>query len=766
MYGRLSLPPRRSSGMLVAYGGCDPIFRRYVRRQIGNSFVEFKSAYSTSVFPSVLKGIFRTPPERAAVATAAGVKKPRNNSKKARSTAKLIDENPWSESLESALSGDLLPLSQTGFFQTIRRIRTPAKALRFFDWATNSGFAHSTHSYFRMIEILGKARHLNAARNFLLAIPRKTTDNNGAGVRLTDKLFNSLIRSYAGAGLFRESIKLFKLMKSYGISPSAFTFNTLFTILFGRGRLGMALQLFDEMLGTYGVKPDLCTFNVLIKGFCANSTTDTAFRMFNKMSVYNCEPDLITYNTLVNGLCRAGKVDIARNLVAGMRRKDPKLRPNVVTYTTLLRSYCGKRDLDTALDVLEEMVQNGVLPNDVTYNTMIQGLCESENISMIIKDVVLSAENKKGGFEPDTCTFNTLVNALCSRGNVAAALRCFERAKDSRVDPDSATYSILIRALCRSGEFSAAEELLDELLEKETLLRNRGCVPLCAAYNPIFEHLCSCGKTRKADGVLRRLMRRGVQDPPAFETLILGHCKEGSFSDGHKLLVLMLRRDFKPHVDVYLFLIDGLLQKHEAKLAFDTVLKMLRSDYLPRASIFHRILMELIRGGSANESAELMMLMLEKGVRLNINLSTDVVRLLFEKGSKSEALELVRCVYGRGYVINIDELVSSYLCKETKNSRLEQAYELLVFLLRNDETAGMSSSLCDTVLFRLCEGKMLSEAFGLYYELLEKDFQGPFNCLIDLRNGLESVGKLKEAEFVSKRIPRGEEEEVRPVVTV
>nr|AYM00573.1 pentatricopeptide repeat protein [Salvia miltiorrhiza] len=703
---------------------------------------QFQISYSTSHFPPTLKHLFSKPP----TAVANEVDAPPQNvnpvkSKKARTMSGLINTTPWSAHLSARLSA-LAPLSQTTFFQTLRRIKTPSKALRFFNWAQDSGFAHNHHSYFMMLEILGRARHLNPARNFLLSIPKKS----GNTVPLTDKFFNSLIRSYGDAGLLHESIKVFEAMKSMAVSPSAVTFNSLFLILLKRGRVGKAYQLYDEMLSTFGVKPDSCTFNVLIRGFCKNSMVDEAFRFFREMDKFECEPDLVTYNTILDGLCRAGKVDIARNVMDGMQKKCEDLRPNVVSYTTLVRGYCGKGEIEDALDMLREMVGKGIKPDHITYNTIIKGLCEAQKLDMVKEILGECQVVDDARFVPDSCTFNTILSAHCHRENLDEALKVFEKMKELEVEQDSATYSTLIRALCNKKSFDKAEELLDEVYEQEILVRDKGSTPLTASYNPIFKHLCENGRTKKAERVFRQLMRRGKMDPLAFETLILGHGREGAFEDGYKLVILMLRRDLVPSIKIYESLIDGLLRKGEASLALDTLERMLRSSHLPRTSVFHRVLMELNEKGCASESAELMMLMLNNEIRPNINLSTEAVRLLLEKRMKGRAFELVKSVYEKGFVVKMGQVIL-FLCKD---KQLLEASELLAFILKNDRDVDVE--VCVAVLTGLCEARKLSEAFGLYYELLEKGVELPLSCLEELRDAFEAQGMLKEAEFVAKRI--------------
>ncbi|PQP97495.1 putative helicase CHR10 isoform X1 [Prunus yedoensis var. nudiflora] len=347
----------------------------------------------------------------------------------------------------SLLSRQSLPLSKTTVHQTLHLIKTPHKALQFFKWVEVMGFSHNDQSYFLMLEILGRARNLNAARNLLFSIEKKS---NGA-VKLEDRFFNSLIRNYGRAGLFQESIKLFTTMKSLGVSPSVVSFNSLLSILLKKGRTNMAKNVYDEMLSMYGVTPDTYTFNILIRGFCMNSMVDEGYRFFKDMSGFRCDPDVITYNTLVDGLCRAGKVEIAHNVVKGMSKRSGDLTPNVVTYTTLIRGYCAKQEIDKALCILEEMTTRGLKPNGFTYNTLIKGLCEAQKLDKIKE--ILEGTMIGGEFTPDTCTFNTLMHSHCNAGNLDEALKVFAKMSELKVPPDSATYSVLICSLCQRGDY-------------------------------------------------------------------------------------------------------------------------------------------------------------------------------------------------------------------------------------------------------------------------------------------------------------------------
>ncbi|KAK9283563.1 hypothetical protein L1049_011811 [Liquidambar formosana] len=227
----------------------------------------------------------------------------------------------------------------------------------------------------------------------------------------------------------------------------------------------------------------------------------------------------------------------------------------------------------------------------------------------------------------------------------------------------------------------------------------------------------------------------------------MGHCGEGTFEAGYDLLVLMLRRNFVPDVETYKSLIDGLLQKGDPVLAQKTLEKMLKSSHLPTTSTFHTILEKLLKEGCAHESASFVRLMLERRIRQNIKLSTNTILQLFKNGLQDKAFEIVRLLYENGYSVNMEELIAS-LCLSKK---LSEACEMLLFCLEKHQSVDIDA--CSTVISGLCKIRRVSEAFGLYYELVEKGILQQMSCLENLRIALVADGRLTEAEFVSKRMP-------------
>ncbi|KAK4849319.1 hypothetical protein QYF36_023509 [Acer negundo] len=95
------------------------------------------------------------------------------------------------------------------------------------------------------------------------------------------------------------------------------------------------------------------------------------------------------------------------------------------------------------------------------------------------------------------------------------------------------------------------------------------------------------------------------------------------------------------------------------------------------------------------------------------------------------------------------EEVLGFHCQSRK---LLEAHKMLLFGL--EKLHSIDIHISNTVLKGLCKIHNFSKAFQLYYELVEKGVHQQLSCLEDLKNALESSGKRKEAEFVSKRIPK------------
>ncbi|CAL5060676.1 unnamed protein product [Urochloa decumbens] len=596
----------------------------------------------------------------------------------------------------------------------------------------------------RKLHHLLRSRDLRPALSYFRTLPSPFT-------LLPNHALNALLRALAAAGRVRAATSLFRSIPA----PTPHSFNSLLAALLRRGRRRAASALLAVFLRSRDASPDVTTLNTLLHGFSTTSprpSAPTLLKLFRFLpETYAFAPDAITYNSLLSALCRAGDLATACKLFEGIRVSEEGSKcgpfPNVVTYTTMIRAYCAKGLADEALALFKVMVANGVPPNRITYNTMVQGFCEAGRMELV-KEVF-----EMDSFKPDTCTFNTLMAVHCSEGRTEDAMKVFDQMTELHVRRDSASYSMVIRALCESGEFGRAEELVDEILEKEVLKKRGGSVPLIAAYNLVFVYFCGNGKTKKARMLFGQLLdRRSKVDFQAFKTLILGHCKEGNFEEAYDLVLSMLKRDLVPDSECYIAVMDGFMQKGRMKSAWEALHRMLNSGLRPSTSTFHSVLLGLLKkDGCAKEAADLIEIMLERKIRQNVDLSTNLIDVLFKSDLSDRAYKITKRLYDNGYYIKMEKLIAT-LCEDKK---FIDAAEFTLFSLQKHHEVGVA--VHSLVLDGLCMDGRASEAFQLFYELIENGSTTAVaapRSLVLLHHALEEAGKMKEADFVGKQMRR------------
>lgn len=134
----------------------------------------------------------------------------------------------------------------------------------------------------------------------------------------------------------------------------------------------------------------------------------------------------------------------------------------MLLYSSLLRTLtkCG-RDSD-ALDVLEEMVLNGICPDIQTISGLMHHFALNGDIKTVQK---LFAMVRQSGVQPDAYMFKVLIQAYCKRERAALAWRAFEDLRNLNLMPDAATKELLVKSLWKEGkrrEAASVEESCEE----------------------------------------------------------------------------------------------------------------------------------------------------------------------------------------------------------------------------------------------------------------------------------------------------------------
>ncbi|KAJ6980695.1 hypothetical protein NC653_024138 [Populus alba x Populus x berolinensis] len=405
------------------------------------------------------------------------------------------------------------------------------------------------------------------------------------GFELDEDMFVLLIDSYGKAGIVQESV------------------------IVRKGRYMMAKRFFNKMIDE-GIGPTRHTYNVLIWGFFLSMRLRTAVRFYEDMNVRGISPDVVTYNTMINGYYRHKRMEEAEKLFAEMKAKD--IAPTVISYTTMIKGYFAVDIINDGLRLLEEMKSVGIKPNNVTYTTLL----------------------------PD----------LCDAGKMTEAKDILKEMVRRRIAPkdNSIFLKLLNKNFCKAEEYDQAVKFVDKLIENDIILRPQSTLEMeSGAYNPVIQYLCSHGQTGKAEILFRQLLKKGVEDPLAFNNLICGHAKEGTPDSAFEILKIMGRKGIPRDADAYRLLIESYLRKGEpadAKTALDS---MIEDGHLPDSisiqrdcdidfKSYDKVLDALLAAGRLSNAYSILCKIMEKGGVTSWRSYEDLIKSL-KPGGKHKA---------------------------------------------------------------------------------------------------------------------------------
>jgi pentatricopeptide repeat protein len=651
----------------------------------------------------------------------------------------MIRRRKWTTRMENSirlLSPTLTAPLVHGVISAAAAANRADLSLQFFRFAyRRAGFRPEPSTFALLVPILASKRMLNHARCILLeTMPAFSVAPGEATVA-------ALVAAYGKAGIPQEAVKLFRLMPELGITRTALSYNAVLKAILCRGREAMARRIYNAMIAD-GVVPTLATYNTLIWGFGLSKKMESAVRVFGDMKTHGVMPDVTTYNTLLNAWVRDGNLESARKVfdeipVAGFER-------NSVSYNVMIKGYVEANKVEEAVGLFAEMGEKGLRLSEKTFAALMPGLCEDERkVADARKAVEEMAERRLT--PKDKTVFLKLVTTLCKAGDLDGALEVHKKSgKFKHVIVDPRQYGVLMEGLCAGGKCDGAVEVLDDLLEKGTLLSPKSPVLEAPAYNPVIEYLCNNGNTDKAETFFRQLMKKGVDDKSAFNSLIRGHAKEGALEAAQEILAIMTRRGVPTDPHSHALLVDCFLKKNEpadAKTALDS---MMEQGHLPRPALFQSVMAALFNDGRVQTASRVMKTMIEKGVTENMDMAHKIVEALFMRGHVDEAIGRVNLMVENGCMPDLDKLLVA-ICQKDK---VMEAHKLADFSL--DRDFEVSFSTYDRVLEALYAEEKTLPAYSLLCKIKHKGGVVDQKGCDALMSSLKSAGYSKQADILSR----------------
>ncbi|XP_065874247.1 pentatricopeptide repeat-containing protein At5g66631 [Euphorbia lathyris] len=243
--------------------------------------------------------------------------------------------------------------------------------------------------------------------------PEVVSTLEGANFVWTTRLACKILRSFRSP----ETAWNFFCWVAYqpGFTHDVYTVERMMTLLARQGKV----ELVDELISkvrSEGMRLPFSTLRLIIHFYGLSKNADAALKVFHD----------------------------DRQLCGSITKFNLML-----LYSSLLRTLTKCNRNSDAINVLEDMILDGICPDIQTFTGLMHHFALQGDIKTVQK---LFTMVRQSDVEPDAYMFKVLIQAYCKRERAALAWRIFEDMKNANLMPDAATKDLLVNSLWKEGK--------------------------------------------------------------------------------------------------------------------------------------------------------------------------------------------------------------------------------------------------------------------------------------------------------------------------
>merc|ERR1719444_757404 len=257
---------------------------------------------------------------------------------------------------------------------------------------------------------------------------------------------------------------VYEEMRTEKLAMSLAAYNALIDACARSSDMARVPQLLQDMAKDR-LEPNIVTYSTILKGYCQENRLDNAFELLQEMKQSTkYQPDEITYNTLIDGCARYGLYE--KGLLLLREMQEAGVRPSNFTLSVLVKLATRSRRPEKAFELCKELAQQYNLRLNVhVYNNLIHACTSNQDMQHALQVLEQMLQEK---IRPDARTFTLLLRGSVACGDVRETAGLLRAAYGLRgAHPAIAQFENYSTKSCGKPSPEVVTEILERLVHKQ-----------------------------------------------------------------------------------------------------------------------------------------------------------------------------------------------------------------------------------------------------------------------------------------------------------
>jgi len=255
--------------------------------------------------------------------------------------------------------------------------------------------------------------------------------------------YESAMKMLASKKCYKEALSVCTRLEADGLEPSPVTLSCLINFAVESGESDRAIGFFNRLAST-GM-PSIRAYMTILRVHSRRHDWSRSIALLRDMQERQCLIDTLVLNIVLATGVAAGQLDAT---VAVLKEFSQIKIADVISCNTVMKGFAQQKEIEKAIQLLDEMCKMGLKPNAITFNTVIDAAVRSSCIADAWR---VLARMRDAGLAPDKFTCTTLMKGLQDGATSEQLTVILDLLKNVTADCDSSLCGVLFRVVIEAA---------------------------------------------------------------------------------------------------------------------------------------------------------------------------------------------------------------------------------------------------------------------------------------------------------------------------